>query len=90
MQAKYTVDDIRAIIGSASTEKQIEKALSDIPHTRDAESDYYNIYIPREQDQCIRVYIDYRRNVHIQKLEKITMTYSGTPVFFGIRGRKEI
>lgn len=90
MKAKYNADDICKLIGKAHTEKQIEKALLGIPHTKDAEADYYNIYIPRREDQCIRVYIDYRGNTHIQKLEKITMTYSGIPVFFGIRGRKEM
>ena len=40
----YTVDYIKSVIGNAHTEKQIEKALSNIPHERDTDGyDYYNI-----------------------------------------------
>ena len=82
---KYTELEIAEIIGNANTEKAIEKALANIPHERNTECDYYNIYIPKYGDGCIRVYLEKRgshRYSRIQKLVSVTMKYSGTPVFF--------
>jgi len=82
----YTELEIAEIIGDANTEKAIEKALSDIPHERSKECDYYNIYIPYRCNGCIRVYLEKRgtrKYSRIQRLANTTFKYSGTPVFFG-------
>lgn len=82
----YTELEIAEIIGNANTEKAIEKALSDIPHERSQECDYYNVYIPYRCDGCIRVYLEKRgthRYSRIQKLVSTSFRYSGIPVFFG-------
>lgn len=82
----YTVDFIKSVIGNSRTEKQIEKALANIPHERDIEGyDYYNIYIPRRYDDkpYIRVYINRYKEVIVQQWIVHNAKYSGIPVFFG-------
>lgn len=83
---EYTSLEIAEILGRANTIKGIEQKLADIPHERDYDCDYYNIYIPRREDKCVRVYLEKcgsHRYTRIQKLTSTTFKYSGTPVFFG-------
>ena len=83
---RYSELEIAEILRGANTAKEIERRLADIPHKRDNDCDYYNIYIPRREDKCVRVYLEKRgrnRYLRIQTLAYQTFSYSGIPVFFG-------
>lgn len=67
---KYTELKIAEILGNANTENAIEKALANVPHERNTDSDYYNIYIPEHRDGCIRVYLEKRGNHYYTRIQK--------------------
>ena len=75
---------IEKIVSRAKSETEILQFLNDnkISFWRDAKSDYFNIKI-KHNDIIIRIYKPYRsKKFECQKMQKITLNYSGIPTFF--------
>lgn len=81
---RLTSDDVRKVIGARKAPAEIRKALRAAGirfDDRTAMDGYFNVRIPTENGEYIRVYKNRRKDVVVQAWTKCVIKWSGIPTF---------